>query len=70
MCPRFSTNWGPNMVSSAYSDPQNVDFATGVTLDKKFARCQDECKNFGFTVLEINVNRVHRLRHGKLHYFA
>ena len=54
------------MVSSDYSDPQNVDFATGVTLDKKFARCQEKCMNFDFKVLEIIMHQVYRFGHAKI----
>ena len=58
------------MVSSAYSDPQNVDFVTGVTLDKKFALCQEMSKNFVSRVLEIIVACADRLRLAKLHKFV
>ena len=58
------------MVSSFYSDPQNVDFRTGVTAAKKFAKGQEMSKKFDSRVLEIIVHRVYRLRHGKLHNFA
>ena len=58
------------MVSSFYSDPQNVDFRTGVTHNRKFARERESGMKFDFKVLETIPHRVYRLRHGKLHNFA
>ena len=55
-----------DMVSSPYSE---AAFVTGVTPAKKFAPCQEKCKNFDFKVLQSIAHRLYRLRHGKLHNF-
>ena len=58
------------MVSSAYSDPQNVDFRTGDTHAMQNAWWYATAMQKDFEVLEIIVHRVYRLRHGKPHNFA